>query len=137
MSELRLSTWRLPAADLGTENPLPPLERPRYQPVLSGKPESDPEAGYVQDYLPYPVQDGYNRERPMRDLKVVVLENETLRAVFLLDYGGRLWSLLHKPSERELLYVNPIFQPANLAMRNAWFSGGVEWNMGVVAHTPF
>ncbi|MBK8027920.1 MAG: DUF5107 domain-containing protein [Chloroflexi bacterium] len=44
---------------------------------------------------------------------------------------------MHKPTGRELLYVNPMLQPANLAMRNAWFSGGVEWNMGVIAHTPF
>ena len=137
MSELYIDTWRLPAAELGPENPLPPLDRPRLQPVLSGKPEFDPEAGYVPDYLPYPIQDGYTRQRQPRDLKVAVLENEMLRAMFLLDYGGRMWSLLHKPSGRELLYVNPMFQPANLAMRNAWFSGGVEWNMGVIAHTPF
>jgi hypothetical protein len=137
MSELRLDTWRLPAAEVGAENPLPPLDRPRYQPFLSGKAEDDPEAGYVPDYLPYPVQDGYTRQRQPRDLKVAVLENEMLRATFLLEYGGRMWSIVHKPSGRELLYVNPMFQPANLAMRNAWFSGGVEWNMGVIAHTPF
>lgn len=137
MSELRLDTWRLPAAEVGAENPLPPLDKPRYQPLLSGKSEDDPDAGYVQDYLPYPVQDGYTRQRQPRDLKVAVLENETLRATFLLEYGGRMWSIVHKPSGRELLYVNPMFQPANLAMRNAWFSGGVEWNMGVIAHTPF
>ncbi len=137
MSELRIDTWRLPAADVGAENPLPPLDRPRYQPVLSGRPESDPEAGYVNDYLPYTVQDGYSRERQERDLKVAVLENDVLKATFLLEYGGRMWSLVHKPSGRELLYVNPMFQPANLAMRNAWFAGGVEWNMGVIAHTPF
>lgn len=137
MSELRIDSWRLPAAELGAENPLPNFDRPRYQPVLSGKPEADSEAGYLRDYLPYSVQDGYTRQRQPRDLKVAVLENEVLRATFLLDYGGRLWSLRHKPSGRELLYVNPIFQPANLALRNAWFSGGVEWNMGVIGHTPF
>src|SRR3954464_5453819 len=102
MSELRIDTWRLPAAEVGAENPLPPLDRPRYQPFLSGKSESDPEAGYLPDYLPYPVQDGYTRERQPRDLKVAVLENEILRATFLLDYGGRLWSIVHKPSGREL-----------------------------------
>ena len=66
-----------------------------------------------------------------------VLENETLRATFLLELGGRLWSLYHKPSGRELLSVNPVFQPANLAIRNAWFSGGVEWNIGIIGHSPF
>lgn len=137
MSELRLDTWQIPAADVGPDNPLPPLGRPSLQPVLSGKSEDDPTAGYLPDYLPYTVQDGYTRHRQLTNLPVAVLENEHLRATFLLPYGGRLWSLVHKPSGRELLFTNPMFQPANLAMRNEWFSGGVEWNMGVIAHTPF
>ena len=72
-----------------------------------------------------------------RGFRVAVLENEHLRATFLLELGGRLWSLLHKPTGRELLSVNPVFQPANLAIRNAWFSGGVEWNIGTIGHSPF
>jgi tetratricopeptide (TPR) repeat protein len=137
MSTLSIDSWRLPAAPLGAENPLPPFSPPTHQPVLSDKPDTDPTAGYLPDYLPYMMQDGYTRQRTPTDLKVAVLENDILRATFLLEYGGRLWSLVHKLSGRELLYVNPIFQPGNLAMRNAWFSGGVEWNMGVIAHTPF
>ena len=39
-------------------------------------------------------------------------------------------------ADRELLYVNPVVQPANLALRNAWFSGGVEWNIGTRGHSP-
>jgi hypothetical protein len=35
------------------------------------------------------------------------------------------------------LYVNPVLQPGNLAIRNAWFSGGVEWNIGTIGHSPF
>jgi hypothetical protein len=93
--------------------------------------------GRVPNVLPYTMQDGYNRVRTPREFRVAVLENEILRATFLLEYGGRLWSLVHKPSERELLDRNPVFQPANLALRNAWFSGGVEWNIGTTGHSPF
>ncbi|MFN8530596.1 MAG: DUF5107 domain-containing protein [Anaerolineae bacterium] len=141
MSELRLEHWTIPTAPVGPENPLPAFDLPRYQPMLpEGRARGsadDIEAGFVPDYLPYPVQDGYTRQRQPTPQPMAVLENETLRAAFLLDWGGRLWSLVHKPSGRELLYVNPMLQPANLAMRNAWFSGGVEWNMGVISHTPF
>lgn len=35
-----------------------------------------------------------------------------------------------------MLYRNDVFQPANLALRNAWFSGGVEWNIGIKGHNP-
>jgi tetratricopeptide (TPR) repeat protein len=92
--------------------------------------------GHITTLLPYTLQDGYNRQRCPREFRVAVLENEVLRATFLLELGGRLWSLFHKPSGRELLAVNPVFQPANLALRNAWFSGGVEWNIGMIGHSP-
>jgi tetratricopeptide (TPR) repeat protein len=65
----------------------------------------------------------------------VVLENEFLTATFLPELGGRLTSLLYRPLNRELLHRNPVFQPANLAIRNAWFSGGIEWNIGQYGHT--
>jgi len=51
--------------------------------------------------------------------------------------GGRLWSLIDKTTNRELLHRNPVFQPCNLALRNAWISGGVEWNIGIIGHSPF
>jgi hypothetical protein len=87
--------------------------------------------------LPYRFQQNYDRNRGLKQVKVAVLENEILKATFLLDFGGRLWSLYHKVEKRELLYRNPVVQLANLAFRNAWFSGGVEWNMSVPAHNPF
>lgn len=142
MSELRLSTLEMPAADLGPENPLPSLALPPRgtgPKFDSSVPESERlhfGYGHVAGCLPHRVQDQYDRRKRPRALKTAVLENEILRAIFLLEYGGRLWSLVHKPSGRELLYVNPVFQPANLAVRDAWFSGGVEWNVGVRGHTP-
>jgi hypothetical protein len=78
--------------------------------------------GRVPNPLPYTMQDGYTRHLQPRDFRVAVLENEVLRATFLLEFGGRMWSLVHKPSGRELLAVNPVFRLANLAIRNAWFS---------------
>ena len=83
------------------------------------------------------MQDTYSRERVSTTFQAVVLENEHLRATFLPELGGRLVSLVHLPEERELLSRNPIFQPANLAIRNAWFSGGIEWNIGQYGHTFF
>ncbi len=144
MSELRLETLTLPAADLGPENPLPPLtgERDIHAqidpiPGVSEEMRRNMSYGRVPNILPYTMQDGYTRDLRPRDFRVAVLENDHLRATFLLELGGRLWSLVHKPSGRELLDANPVFQPANLALRNAWFSGGVEWNIGTTGHTPF
>jgi tetratricopeptide (TPR) repeat protein len=144
MSELIIKTWSMPSADLGSENPLPPLLKDQelhiaqsVDPGVPGEIRQNMTYGHLPNILPYAMQDGYNRERKRRDFRVAVLENNVLKATFLLEFGGRLWSLYHKPSERELLFVNPVFQPANLALRNAWFSGGVEWNIGTIGHTPF
>jgi tetratricopeptide (TPR) repeat protein len=144
MSELRLENWSMPAADLGVENPVPPLVTGRdlhtvqeADPAIPADMKRNIAYGHLPGILPYTMQDGYTRERRLRDFRVAVLENEHLKATFLLELGGRLWSLIHKPTGRELLAVNPVFQPANLALRNAWFSGGVEWNIGTIGHSPF
>ncbi|MFI2733594.1 DUF5107 domain-containing protein [Streptomyces sp. NPDC018711] len=92
--------------------------------------------GAPHTLLPYTRQDGYDRERTARELPTVVLENEHLTATFLPGYGGRLWSLVHRPTARELLHRNPVLQPANLALRDAWLAGGVEWNLGTTGHWP-
>ncbi len=147
MTSLTIEQLILPAAELGPDNPLPPLVRdPRVNKPLeidaSVPSEYAASIGYGvgSDYadpaLPYTMQDSYSRNRSERPFKVAVLENDYIRATFLMEHGARLYSLFHKGEQRELLYVNPIFQPANLAIRNAWFSGGVEWNCGVRGHTP-
>ena len=41
----------------------------------------------------------------------VVLENGYLKVTLLPDYGGRILSIVHKPTGRELLYQNPLGTP--------------------------
>ncbi|MCI9601177.1 MAG: DUF5107 domain-containing protein [Lachnospiraceae bacterium] len=87
--------------------------------------------------LPYRMLDKYDRKKSMIELKTAVLENDRLTAVFLPEQGGRLWSLKNKITGKEILYKNPVYQPANLGIRNAWFSGGVEWNCGQYGHVVY
>jgi hypothetical protein len=142
MSELRLETLTMPTAEVGPANPLPPFFSTTDLHTVVDPGEADAEMrrniglGRVGSVLPYLLQDGYGRDRRSAEHRVAVLENDVLRATFLLGLGGRLWSLMHKPTGRELLYPNPVFQPANLALRNAWFAGGVEWNIGTIGHSP-
>lgn len=84
--------------------------------------------------LPYRAQDSYGRAVEDSTQRTLTLENEHLRATFLLDLGARLWRLYDKDRGRELLHQPDTIQLANLAVRNAWFAGGVEWNLGVTGH---
>ena len=85
--------------------------------------------GRCQTSYPYRQYTCYSRELRETEVKTAVLENDYLKAVFLPEYGGRLWSLTDKERGRELLYTNDVLRFCNLAVRNAWFSGGVEWNL--------
>lgn len=144
MSELRLETYRLPAANLGGQNPLPALHALDETNIAPAIDENVPQKdrkyigyGLGAGMLPYKFQDDYDRNKKPRNFQAVVLENEVLRATFLPELGGRLYSLFHKPTKKELLYVNPVFQPGNLAIRNAWFGGGIEWNIAIRGHSVF
>ena len=129
-------------ADLGTPSAIPDVRwlgggNPAPARVDPGMPAEEGawvHQGHVHTSLPYTMQDGYDRKLKQSSLKMAVLENDFLRAEFAVELGGRLWSLYSKTEGRELLFRNNVFQPANLALRNAWFSGGVEWNCGVIGH---
>src|SRR5438552_552926 len=109
MTTLTLEPFVLPAANLGGENPLAPL-RPYETASAAGVPinrntdERYPDWGEEASILPYRLQDQYDRARRPRAFKAAVLENEFLRATFVLELGGRLWSLIHKPTNCELLF---------------------------------
>jgi len=132
----------LQGVPLGPENPLPRFKAPgrehnvQYDTSFT---QADRELfAYETGYrvLPYRMQDSYTRCRGDMTMETVTLENENLKALFYPQFGGRLASLFDKKRNRELLFHNPVFQPANLAIRDAWFSGGIEWNIGVYGHSP-
>ena len=143
MSQCYTAPYPLPAATMGPENPLPDIKNISYIHAEIEATKAVPkrltkyiDKGMVDTMLPYTQQDNYDRDRKERLFKAVILENEHLKAVFLPELGGRLWSLIDKDADRELLYRNPVFQPGNLALRNAWFSGGVEFNVSIKGHHP-
>ncbi|GEB60380.1 hypothetical protein GCM10017674_25710 [Streptomyces gardneri] len=143
MTTVRRAVLTLPAAPLGPDSPLPALRTHHGthavdEQTLAELPR-DMARGIgrapLRSLLPAPVRDGYGRERTPTDLDAIVIENDRLRATVLPGLGGRVHSLHHKATGRELLYRNPVFQPAAFALNGAWFSGGIEWNIGATGHT--
>lgn len=92
--------------------------------------------GWRETSYPYTQQNAYTEESE-QEITVAVLENEELYAEFLPTLGGRLWKLYDKKKQKDILYTNDVIRFRNLSIRNAWFSGGVEWNCGIIGHSPF
>lgn len=134
---------RLPAATLGPDSPLPAFTGLQRLPDVSTSPHLPQdmreriEYGRLDSPLPYPVQSDYGRDRSERLIPAISLANERLEAVALPQHGGRLWSLRHLPSGRDLVYRNPVLAFANFGLTGAWFAGGVEWNLGSTGHAAF
>ncbi len=140
---IKLEKLSMPAASMGELNPMPDIKNVSYIHAgyeMTDKIREDEKTylgkGMIPTMLPYLIQDGYDRNKKMRTFTTVVLENSKLKATFLPELGGRLRSLFDKEKNKEILYVNSVFQPGNLGLRNAWFSGGVEFNVGIKGHTP-
>ncbi len=134
------TTLDVRAAALGEPSPLP-----RFTPLRALPPtdlgEGVPDEiraraafGRLPSPLPYRVQDGYDRRPVPTTLPAIALDNGVLRAVVLPGLGGRVWSLTDRARDRELLFVNPVLQPANFGLTDAWFAGGIEWNLGSTGH---
>jgi len=138
-----LSDIRIYGARITGENPLPVFrDCQRHKPSRGNGTLREEEEKFLGKstgfrVLPYRTIDKYNRSKSQIYLKTAVLENDKLTAVFLPEQGGRLWSLKRKDTGREILYTNPVFQPANLGICNAWFSGGVEWNCSQYGHAVY
>ncbi|MEV0574976.1 DUF5107 domain-containing protein [Streptomyces sp. NPDC050392] len=140
---VRRTVLTLPAAAPGPENPLPALRPLDEMHVVDDRDRAAlprdmaRQIGHepLATVLPVRILDGYGRERTPTDLDAIVIENDRLRATVLPGLGGRVHSLFHKPTGRDLVYANPVLQPADFALNGAWFSGGIEWNIGATGHT--
>lgn len=137
---IRVSTMEIEGNISLKENQLPRFRAKQQDRVLdgSGLLEKEKEKYAYQTgerVLPYLVQDVYTRERKLEVVKTIELENKHLKATFLPEYGMRLYSLYSKDEQRELLFRNSVLHFANLAIRDAWFAGGIEWNIGQIGHT--
>lgn len=142
MTELRFEKMNILGADLGEESCVPDLLgehilQNELEFCLDESDEIYEGYGRVKNSYPYRQYNSYTRELKEKELKTAVLENQYIKAVFLLEYGGRLWELWDKKTGKNLLYTNDVLRFSNLAIRNAWFSGGVEWNIGIIGHTPY
>ena len=85
---------------------------------------------------PYHAFRGYSPTSEPRRWKVVKMENDLIEVFVLPEAGGKVWGAVVKETGHEFIYRNEVMKFRDIALRGPWTSGGVEFNFGVIGHTP-
>lgn len=85
---------------------------------------------------PYHSFEGYAATSTPKPWKVVTLENDWIEVFVLPEVGGKVWGAVVKATGHEFIYRNEVLKFRNIALRGPWTSGGIEFNFGVIGHTP-
>ncbi len=85
---------------------------------------------------PYHSFNGYSHEGSPQDWKVVKMENDHIEVYVLPEVGGKIWGAIDKSNGEEFIYRNEVMKFRNISLRGPWTSGGIEFNFGVIGHTP-
>jgi uncharacterized protein DUF5107/uncharacterized protein len=75
-----------------------------------------------------------NRPVPRR-YRLVSIENRHIKATICPDLGGKITSLIHKGSAKEVLYVPQVVRPARILPRFYFVAGGIEVSFPI-SHSP-
>ena len=106
--------------------PTYPFNDPNPVPILTDNPK----------IYPYHKFEGYSMTPTPKKWTVVHLENEYIELWVLPEVGGKVWGAREKSTGEEFIYRNEVIKFRNIAMRGPWTSGGIEFNFGVIGHTP-
>ena len=86
----------------------------------------------VYPYMSY----SQTSDRPLvHKYRFIQLENEFIRATICPDLGGKVYSLIHKPSGREVLYVPDVIRYTRILPRFYFVAGGIEVSFPI-SHSP-
>jgi tetratricopeptide (TPR) repeat protein len=85
---------------------------------------------------PYFVFDRFTADPVEKPWTVVRLKNAFLEVAVLPQVGGKVWGAREIATGRDFLYWNHVLKFRQIALRGPWTSGGIEWNFGVVGHSP-
>ena len=74
--------------------------------------------------------------RPVaKKYRFIVLQNDFVKATICPDLGGKVYSLIHKPSGKEVLYVPDVIRYTRILPRFYFIAGGIEVSFPI-SHSP-
>ena len=86
----------------------------------------------VYPYMSY--AETSNRPVPKK-YHFIVLENGHVKATICPDLGGKVFSMIHKPSGKEVLYVPDVIRYTRILPRFYFVAGGIEVSFPI-SHSP-
>ncbi|MCW3089979.1 MAG: hypothetical protein JWP81_1048 [Ferruginibacter sp.] len=90
------------------------------------------DANGVYPYLSY--VETSNRPVPQK-YRFIVLENDFIKVTICPDLGGKVYSMIHKPSGKEVLYVPDVIRYTRILPRFYFVAGGIEVSFPI-SHSP-
>jgi Domain of unknown function (DUF5107) len=75
-----------------------------------------------------------NRPAP-RKYHFIGLENKYMKVTISPDLGGKVVSIVHKPSGKEVLYIPQVIRPTRILPRFYFVAGGIEVSFPI-SHSP-
>ena len=103
-----------------------PFSEPNPIPILSKDKRLYPYHSFV----------GYSHEGSPQEWKMIKMENDHIEVYVLPEVGGKVWGAIDKSNGEEFIYRNEVMKFRNISLRGPWTSGGIEFNFGVIGHTP-
>lgn len=86
----------------------------------------------VYPYISY--SETSNRPVPVK-YRLISLENDYLKVTICPDLGGKVFSMIHKPSGKEVLYVPDVIRYTRILPRFYFVAGGIEVSFPI-SHSP-
>ncbi|MGD0000331.1 MAG: DUF5107 domain-containing protein [Bryobacteraceae bacterium] len=85
---------------------------------------------------PYYFFDELSLNGVSQERNIIRLENAYLKLLVSPSDGGKLLAAIEKSTGKDFIYFNKVRKYRDIAHRGPWTSGGIEWNFGLVGHTP-
>ena len=105
---------------------------PTHELIPAGPVPTAFDPGGVYPYL------SYSETSPtavLRQYRFVALENDKIKVVMCPDLGGRVTSIVHKGSGKEVLLVPDVIRPTRILPRFGFVAGGIEVSFPI-SHSP-
>ncbi len=77
---------------------------------------------------PYTLLNKFSHESEPKKYLGIKLENEFIKTWIIPELRGRMQGAVDKRNGWDFIYFNNSIKPADIAVRMAWISGGLEWN---------